>query len=66
MVSHLLHHADVQKSMELDGIYPRVLRKLAEMLTKPPSVIYQQSWITREVTVDWRLSNMTPIYNKGQ
>ncbi|KAK4810354.1 hypothetical protein QYF61_019273 [Mycteria americana] len=36
-----------------------------ELLTKPPSIIYQQSWLTGEVPVDWRLANVTPIYKKG-
>ncbi|PKU31077.1 rna-directed dna polymerase from mobile element jockey-like [Limosa lapponica baueri] len=46
-------------------ILSRVLRELAEVLTKPLSIIYQQSWITREVPVDWKLANVTPIYKKG-
>ncbi|KFQ86188.1 hypothetical protein N337_01360, partial [Phoenicopterus ruber ruber] len=65
MVSDLLHHLDTPKSMGLGGIHPRVLRELAAVLTKPLSVIYQQSWLTREVPVDWRLANVTPIYKKG-
>ncbi|GAB0209537.1 mitochondrial enolase superfamily member 1 [Grus japonensis] len=36
------------------------------MLTKPLSIIYQQSWLTREVPVDWRLANVTPIHKKGR
>ncbi|GAB0207205.1 mitochondrial enolase superfamily member 1 [Grus japonensis] len=36
------------------------------MLTKPLSIIYQQSWLTEEVPVDWRLANVMPIYKKGQ
>ncbi|GAB0204135.1 mitochondrial enolase superfamily member 1 [Grus japonensis] len=28
--------------------------------------MYQQSWLTREVPVDWRLANVTPTYKKGQ
>ncbi|KAK4817088.1 hypothetical protein QYF61_027919 [Mycteria americana] len=51
--------------MGLDGIHPRVLRELAEVLTKPLSILYQQSWLTREVPVDWRLAHVTPIYKKG-
>ncbi|KAK4816396.1 hypothetical protein QYF61_016713 [Mycteria americana] len=49
-----------------NGIHPRVLRELAEVLTKPLSILYEQSWLTSEVPVDWRLANMTPIYKKGQ
>ncbi|KAK4824253.1 LOW QUALITY PROTEIN: hypothetical protein QYF61_012519 [Mycteria americana] len=66
MVSDLLHHLDTHKSMGLDGIHPRVLRELAEVLTKPLSILYQQSWLTGEVPIDWRLANVTPIYKKGQ
>ncbi|KAK4831113.1 hypothetical protein QYF61_015416 [Mycteria americana] len=40
--------------------------ELAEVLTKPLSIIYQQSWLTGEVPVDWRLANVTPIFRKGQ
>ncbi|KFQ37140.1 hypothetical protein N332_02165, partial [Mesitornis unicolor] len=66
VVSDLLHHLDIQKSMGPDGIHPRVLRELAEVLAKPLSIIYQQSWLTGEVPVNWRPANMTAIYRKGQ
>ncbi|KAK4813923.1 hypothetical protein QYF61_002993 [Mycteria americana] len=65
MVSDLLHHLDTHKSMGPDGIHPRVLRELAEVLTKPLSILHQQSWLTREVPVDWRLASVTSIYKKG-
>ncbi|GAB0208774.1 mitochondrial enolase superfamily member 1 [Grus japonensis] len=66
MVSDLLHHLDTHKSMGPDGIHPRVLRELVEVLIKPLSIIYQQSRLTGEVPVDWRLANVTPIHKKGQ
>ncbi|KFQ24664.1 hypothetical protein N332_04263, partial [Mesitornis unicolor] len=66
MVSDLLHHLDIHKSMGPDGIHTRVLRELAEVLAKSLFIIYQQSWLTGEVPVDWRLANVTPIYKKGQ
>ncbi|KAK4820600.1 hypothetical protein QYF61_001906 [Mycteria americana] len=66
MVSDLLHHLDTHKSMGPDEILPRVLKELADVLTKPLSIIYQQSWLTGEVPADWRLANVTPIYKKGQ
>ncbi|KAK4824299.1 LOW QUALITY PROTEIN: hypothetical protein QYF61_013044 [Mycteria americana] len=62
MVSDLLHHLDTHKSMGPDEIHPRVLRELVEVLTKPLSILYQQSWLTREVPVDWR----STIYKKDQ
>jgi len=66
MVSELLCHTDTHKSMGPDGIHPGVLRQLAEVLTKPLSTIHQQSWLTKEVPVDWRLASVTPIYKKVQ
>ncbi|KAK4824085.1 hypothetical protein QYF61_010596 [Mycteria americana] len=66
MVSDLLHHLDTHRSMGPDGIHPRVLRELAEVLTKLHSIIYQQCWLTREVPVDWRLANVASIYRKGR
>ncbi|GAB0199281.1 mitochondrial enolase superfamily member 1 [Grus japonensis] len=66
MVSNLLHHLDTHRSMGPDGIHPRVLRELAEVLTEPLSIIYQQSWLTEEVPVDWRLANVMPIHKKGR
>ena len=52
--------------MDTDGIHPRVLRELAEEVAKPLSIIYQQSWLTGEVQDDWRIANVTPIYEKCQ
>ncbi|GAB0181608.1 mitochondrial enolase superfamily member 1 [Grus japonensis] len=66
MVRDLLHHLDTHKSMGPEGIHPRALRELAEVLAKPLSIIYQQSWLTREVPVDWRLANVMPLHKKGQ
>ncbi|KAK4810627.1 LOW QUALITY PROTEIN: hypothetical protein QYF61_007364 [Mycteria americana] len=65
MLSDPLHHLDIHKSTGPDEIHPRVLKELAQVLTKPLSIIYQQSWLTGEVPVDWRLANVTPIYKKG-
>ncbi|GAB0181645.1 mitochondrial enolase superfamily member 1 [Grus japonensis] len=48
-----------------DGIHPRVLRELAEVLAELLSIIYQQFWLTREVPVDRTLANVMPIHRKG-
>ncbi|KFW83748.1 hypothetical protein N305_03324, partial [Manacus vitellinus] len=65
-ISDLLSHLDPHKSMGPDGIHPRVMRELAEELAKPPSIIYQQSWLTGEVPDDWKLANVPPIHKKGR
>ena len=65
MLSDLLHHSDTHKSTGLDGMHPRGLTELLEMLTKPLPSIYQPPWITEGVPVDWRLANMTPSHKKG-
>jgi len=44
--------------MELEGFHLRVLRELAKVLTKPLSIIYQQSCVTGEIAVDWKLANV--------
>ena len=51
--------------MGLDGLHPRVLRKLAGVIAEPLSAIYQCSWLSGEVPEDWRLADVTPIYKKG-
>jgi len=65
-VNDLLCHLDTHRSVGLDGIYPRVLRELAEELAKPLSIICQKSWLTGEVPDDWRIASVTPIYKKGR
>ena len=50
--------------MRPDGIYPKVLRQLAEVMVKPLPTIYQWSWSPRKVPDDRRAANVIPIYKK--
>ncbi|KAJ7413916.1 hypothetical protein WISP_87611 [Willisornis vidua] len=63
-VSDQLSHLDPHKSMGPDGIHPKVMRELVEELAKQLSIIYHQSWLTGEVSHDWKLSNMMSIHKK--
>ncbi|KAJ7402029.1 RNA-directed DNA polymerase from mobile element jockey [Pitangus sulphuratus] len=65
VVSDLLCHLETQKSMGSDAIHLRVLREPVEELTKPLSIIYPQSWLTREVPDDWNLANVASSCKKG-
>jgi len=48
------------------NIFFLLLLEQAEVFTKPLSIIYQHSWQTGEVSVDWKLANVMTIYEKGQ
>ncbi|KAF4796335.1 hypothetical protein TURU_085823 [Turdus rufiventris] len=48
----------------LDGIHSRIPKVLAEVLIKPLSIIYHQSWFTSEVPDVWKLANVMPNYKK--
>ncbi|GAB0184088.1 mitochondrial enolase superfamily member 1 [Grus japonensis] len=66
LVRDLLLHLDAYKSMGPDGIHPRVLRELADVIVRPLSIIFQPSWESGEVPVDWKLENIVPIFKKGK
>lgn len=66
VVSNLLHHWTTHSSDGLDRICLRLLRELAEEFAKPLSILYHESWLARQVPVDWRLAIVMPIHKKGQ
>ncbi|KAK4829953.1 hypothetical protein QYF61_008084 [Mycteria americana] len=65
IVRDQLYQLGVHKSMGPDGIYPRVLRELADVMAQPLLIICQRSWESGEVPADWKLANNIPIYKKG-
>lgn len=55
MVSDLINHLHIHRSMGLDEIHAMVLRELGEELTEPLSIIYEQPWLNGGILVDWKL-----------
>ena len=49
-----------------DELHPRVLRELADVVAQTFFIILQKSWPTRNVLVDWRLTNLTRVFRKGR
>ncbi|KAJ7400179.1 RNA-directed DNA polymerase from mobile element jockey [Pitangus sulphuratus] len=57
---------DPYKSMRSYEIHPRILKELADVIAKPVSMIFEQSWESREVPADWKLVNIAPVFKKGK
>ncbi|KAJ7419652.1 hypothetical protein BTVI_24604 [Pitangus sulphuratus] len=62
----LLLQLDPYKSMEPDGIHPRILKELADVIAKPLLVIFEQFLESGEVSADWKLTNIVPIFKKSK
>ncbi|PKU44065.1 rna-directed dna polymerase from mobile element hypothetical protein [Limosa lapponica baueri] len=61
-----IHGLDIHKSTRPDGMHPRVLRELAEVIAGPLSIIFERTWRTGEVPEDWRKANVIPAFKKGK
>jgi len=61
-----LSKLDSHKSMGPNGMHPRVLRELADVIAEPLSIISERSWRTGEVPEDWRKASVTPVFKKGK
>jgi len=61
-----LSDLNAHKPMGPDGMHPRGLRELVEVIAEPLSIIFERSWRTREVPKDWRKANVNSNLQEGQ
>ena len=57
---------NTHKSMGPNGIHPHMLRKLAEVIVEPLFIIFRRSWQMEEVSEDWWIANVTPVFKKDK
>jgi len=65
-VRDYLSNLDTHRPMGPNGMHPRVLRELADVIAETLSIIFERSWRTGEVPEDWRKASVTPIFKKGK
>uniref|UniRef100_A0A8C5LN87 Reverse transcriptase domain-containing protein n=1 Tax=Leptobrachium leishanense TaxID=445787 RepID=A0A8C5LN87_9ANUR len=48
-----------------DGIHPKLLKELSDVIAKPLTDLFNQSLLMGVVPEDWKLANVVPIHKKG-
>ncbi|KAJ7410320.1 hypothetical protein WISP_109173 [Willisornis vidua] len=64
LAQDLLFQLDAYRSIEPDGIHPRILKELTDVIKKPLS-IFEWSWEFTVVSADWKMAKV-PIFKKGK
>ncbi|BHF83233.1 hypothetical protein SprV_0802637500 [Sparganum proliferum] len=65
IVRRELEELNESKSPGSDEIPPKLLKELASELSVPLSMIFQTSFDTGTLPIDWKLAHITPLYKGG-
>ena len=65
-VKKRLKKLKVCKSAGIDNLYPIVLKELADVICYPVKLIFEYSLKYSQDPIDWRSSNICPIFKKGK
>lgn len=66
VVCKKLKKLDINKSYGPDRVPPVVLQKLADVLTTPLTIIFQNSLEQGKVPLDWKRANISALFKKGK
>ena len=61
-----LHRLQPDKSPGPDDVHPMLLKKCADVLAEPLSIIFQQSYASGHLPADWKSANVVAIFKKGK
>ena len=64
-VKKLLKELDTSKSAGADGMHPKVLRELSDVLAEPLAAIFRTSLNEGILPHQWKSANITPLFKKG-
>ena len=65
IVKKKLENLHVNKPCGPDGIHPRMLKELSDIVVAPLTKILQKSLSEGYIPVDWRVSEVSPIFKRG-
>lgn len=57
---------NIYKSMGPGDIQPSVLKEMADVVAEQLAIIFEKSWLSGEVSGDWKKGHITPIFKKGR
>ena len=64
-VRKLLTSVNTSKSQGPDGLHPKLIYELADVICKPLTLIFNKSFETRIVPNEWKTRQITALYKKG-
>ena len=65
-VRKMLEDIKISDAARPDGIMPRMLKRLAKVLSKPITMIFQESIKRRIVPKQWKIAWITVVFKKGR
>lgn len=61
----LLKTLDISKSSGPDGMHPKVLRELSDVIAEPLADVFRKSLKEGTLPHQWKVANVTPLFKKG-
>ena len=55
----------IDKSPGPDGMHPRILKELSDMIAGPLCILFNKSVLERALPQEWKDGHVTPIFKKG-